>query len=208
MSQHESYRFCYHWLCSQPYSQDARIIVLNKSKGFEFNSGCGGVLCNLWLNLSCSSFVSAMRCFVIFVGPLLLETLGLPCGPRGLLPAWIIQTDVDFPLCPPSVLCPLSHQLISTMPVMAQSTICSAPALFEMGRPPHLDPCLPLLPVLLFIPSVYGLYLCHDTEWKRGFNSPSSFIVLIYQCRNQACGGGSTNLESSVLLLFICETLQ
>lgn len=100
---------------------------------------------------------------VVLAGSLWLSPVQRCMVSPVVLAAWIIQTDVDFPQCPPSVLCPLSHQLISTMPVIAESTICSAPTLFEMGRPPHLDPCLPLLLLLLFIPSVCNI---NSVRWK------------------------------------------
>lgn len=173
--------------------------ILNKSvsEGFGFNSDCS----ERWQNdahsrakLSltfCSILIAVCLCgsdFIFCYSFLPSVRDGLPCGLPGFFLAWIIQTDVVFPQCPSSVLRPLSHQLISTMALIAESTICSAPALFEMGRPPHLDPCLPLLLFLLFILSVYCLYLWHRVQ--QGFSSPSCFIVLIYQCRNQGCSEG------------------
>lgn len=93
-----------------------------------------------------------------------------PCSRSGVLSARIIQADVNFPQrphCPPeSVSCPDTHRhtrihhLISGAAVIAESTICSDPACSEVGGATHLDPSLPILPLLLsfiylfhFIPS-------------------------------------------------------
>lgn len=75
---------------------------------------------NLSLNSSCSLFVCMCKQSggLLFLSVLSGEMHSLPCS---FLPAWIIQTDVDFPQWPPSVLWPLSHRLISVMPVIAES---------------------------------------------------------------------------------------
>lgn len=74
---------------------------------------------------------------------------------------------------------PPKPPLISATLAIAESTICAAPVLADTGRPPHPDP--PFRPsscssFFFLIPSVYELW-----HRNRGFNSTSSFTVVMYQ---------------------------
>lgn len=90
------------------------------------------------------------------------------------------------PLAPESVSCPdthrqtRTHHLISGAAVIAESTICSDPACSKVGGATHLDPWLPILPrLLLFIYFILSPLISRLHHIGGGFNSPSSFTVLI-----------------------------
>lgn len=156
------------------------------SAGFEFNSGSSARLQKhavspAKFSLTCSSVLAAVH-LSLCVNYVLLFLHGLPCAPLSFLPAWIIQTDVDFPQCPsigpvpPLTSTNLNHACDSRKYHLLQ-TSTSGP----LPAPPPIPPLYPFC--------IWSLSRIQKQQ-QQGFNSPSSFIVFIYQCRNQGCGGG------------------
>lgn len=77
-----------------------------------------------------------------------------------------------------------------------------------MGRPPHLDPCLPT-PVSSILSPLYTFFFYHSHRMQGGFKSSSGFIVWLYQHHKQGCGGCWIKAKYFVIfILYLNQTKE